>query len=79
MNMKDIVIISIYDLGYGGFSVMVDGIVSGPHDFDCEEKTIADVLYGVYREFGWKSGEEFKKMFPDKQVIICEDGSIDIL
>lgn len=78
--MKDIVIISIYDLGYGGFSVMVDGVVYGQRVFDNEKETVADALYDVYKEFGSeKSEEEFKKMFPDKQVIICEDGCINVL
>lgn len=76
-DMKDLVVVSIYDGGYG-FNVMVDGVVSSPHH--CNEKeTMGDVLYHVYNEFGWKSGEEFKKMFPDKQIIICEDGGIEIL
>jgi len=75
--MKDIVIISIYDSGYG-FKVMVDGVVSSP--YTCHQgKSIADVLLGVYHKFGYESGEEFKKMFPDKQIIICEDGDIEVL
>jgi len=77
-EMKDIVVISIYDTGYG-FNVMVDGIVSSPFVFHGEKETIADVLYRIYMKFGWESGKEFKKMFPNKQIIICEDGGIEIL
>ena len=76
--MKDIVIVSVYDGGYG-FSVMADGIVSSPHTFHGEKETVADVLYGIYKEFGWESGKEFKKMFPNKQIIVCEDGGIEVL
>lgn len=77
-KMKDIVIISIYDSGYG-FSVMVDGIVSSPYIFHGEKETVADILYHIYNKFGSESGKEFKKMFPNKQVILCEDGDIEIL
>lgn len=76
-EMKDIVIISIYEGGYG-FSVMVDGVVSSPHH--CNEKeTMGDVLYHVYDEFDPESGEKVKKMFPGKQVIVCADGGIEVL
>lgn len=79
-DTKNIVIISIYDGGYGGFSVMVDDVISCPHDIDCEEKNIADVLYGIYREFGSDDCvEEFKKMFPDKLVIVCDNECINVL
>lgn len=73
--MKDIVIISIYEYG-SIFKVMVDGIV---YSMRREKKTIADVLYDIYNAFGWESREEFKKMFPDKKIIICEDGDIEVL
>ena len=76
-DVKDAVVVSIYDSGYG-FNVMVDGVVSSPHT--CHQgKSIADVLFSVYNEFGWKSGEEIKRMFPDKRIIICEDGDIEVL
>lgn len=78
-DTKNIVVIDIYDGGYGGFSVMVDDVISCPHDIDCEEKNIADVLYGVYKEFDSDSGEEFKKMFPDKLVIVCDNECIEVL
>lgn len=75
-EINDIVIISIYDGGWN-FHVMVDGIVYFPRHYS--EKNIANVLYAVYKEFGSESGEEFKRMFQDKQVIICEDGCINVL
>lgn len=76
IDMKDIIVVSIYDSGYG-FNVMVDGVVSSP--WTCHEgESIADVLHRIYNEFGWRSGGEFKKMFPDKQIIVCEDGDIEV-
>lgn len=82
--MKDIVIISIYDTLI--YSVLLDGKVYESHDrYEREksgEKNVADEIDDIYAKANWQSGKykkAFKKKFPNKQVILCENGDIEVL
>lgn len=78
--MKDIVIISIYDSGYG-FSVMVDNKIyyqsQIKEDETYEEDTLADLVKNSYHNYNFE--EWLKCKFPNKKIIICEDGGIEVL
>lgn len=76
--MKDIILISSYDSGYC-FSIMVNGKII--HKSDDEEENIADKVRSKYYHCFSSEFKEFcKKEFgTDKQIIVCEDGDIELL
>ena len=84
-GMKDIVIISIYDSAIG-LSVLLDGKVYETHDrferANGGEENVADEIDDIFAKAAWESERcknAFKEKFPNKQVILCEDGGIEIL
>lgn len=71
--MKNIVIINIYDSGYG-FSVLVDNtIYYKMHD------DLADEILSIYYDSHINFHDWLKEKFKDKTIIICEDGGIEVL
>ena len=82
--MKDIVVISIYDSAIS-LSVLLNGRVYEAHDrFEREdgEQNVADEIEDIYAKENWQIGKckkAFKKKFPNKQVILCQDGGIEVL
>lgn len=78
--MKDLVIISIYDSGFGGFSIMINGKVIEPKDeYDIGKPTLANKIKELYQNETDKFEEYLKKKFKNKTIIICNDGDIEVL
>lgn len=73
--MKDLLIISIYDSGYG-FSIMFNGEIIERTGVD-EETNLADVFESKYNDYHFH--EWLKEKYPDKKIIICENGDIEVL
>ena len=73
MVMKDLVIISIYDNGFG-FSIMFDGEVLKSND------ELFNEIFEVYDSKLLSDFEEYlKEKFKNKTIIICENGGIEVL
>ena len=67
-DLDNIVVISIYDSGYDQ-SIMENGIVNRGYEYrgrlDAYEMK--------------KDVSKLKEMFPNKTIIICEDGDIEVI
>lgn len=77
--MKDIILISNYDSGYG-FSIMIDGKII--HRSNTEEDNIADKVFREYNYYFCSHDfKEFceKEFGENKQIIICDNGDIELL
>lgn len=79
-NLKDFIVLSVYDNGFY-FSLMVNGKIYGTYDL--EHKRKFKWLYNVYKD---ASGSEdmdvivntLQRDFPDKTIIVCDGGGIEI-
>ena len=77
MNNKDlenIVVISYYDSGYNR-SIMKNGIVSQKYcdGFNTENESKGNAFDLIYRK------SKLKEVFPNKTIIVCEDGDIEVI
>lgn len=74
MNSKDldnIVVISSYDNGYE-FSILENGTIHKRLDGHRHE-TLIDAYSYIYNH------SKLKEIFPNKTIIVCEDGDIEVI
>lgn len=83
MNSKDLVVISIYD-SFWGFSVFMDGKIYT----DQYRGVSAEIYKAYYDERNYEERPEgaddywhswLKERFPNKTIVVCEDGGIDVM
>ena len=77
--MDNIIIVSIYDSGWG-FSVMLDNKIHEGHFFSEDDSKIYTSFRKAYHRIC--SQKKFvrwiRRKYPQQKIIICEDGNIQI-